>query len=154
MAYEPPYLRRNQQGYSRAPLQQGYSRAPLQQGYPRAPLHLCIIDITGASAQHSANVFKRFIKETLEESEDLLYYDRETFNITYNCDNRQFQCYVNFRTVDEVEMAVNLFRNMQFEGATFESKYLDPNSPPKNWIRCTNQAVELIAGRYSRTENC
>ncbi len=49
MAYEPPHFRRNQESCS------------------RAPLHLCIIDITGASAKHSAKVFERFIKETLTE---------------------------------------------------------------------------------------
>jgi len=120
--------------------------------HPEMPLHLCIIDITGASAKHSAEVFGRFIKETL--TEHLLGYDKKTFNIKYNEKNRKFLCYVNFNAVEKAKNAVELFQNMQFEGATFESKYHDQNEPPKDWIRCTNQAVELIAGKYSGTENC
>ncbi len=108
--------------------------------------YCCCIDISIDRTKD----YGKFIKEELSKNDDLKDFQENTFNIKYNEENSQFECYINFNTVEKVKKAVELFQNKKFEGTVFEAKYQDPTAPPDNWINCEKKADSIIDGKYLR----
>jgi len=114
----------------------------------------CTVDISNTDILNKSNQSKfedsveywgKFIKKELENKR--FDFHEKTFNISYNRENKKIQCYVNFDTIDKAHGAVELFNRIKKDGIGIESKYLNPYAPPDNWIKCPNQAQELIKGK-------
>ena len=109
-------------------------------------MHLCWISIQ--SEDHTSCRLSVFNLKNLEdyirkEARQIGGFDENSFNIKFNLNHKKYQCFVNFSSSIEVEMAVKLFHNKKIHGSYLRCENRKPGQPSaSNGVRMKLQHNE------------